>query len=93
MAVFAGEDARIQPGNLQEVTLHETAVAWIRYRLAKTVPPRPCQETEKQFAKRLKECVAYTHEHYKVNELNMESPQRVARIMEAEGGRIGRSAL
>ncbi len=70
--------------------LHETAVAWIRSRLAKTVPPRPWQETEGQYAKRLKECVAYINGHYKVKELNMEFPQRVARIMEATGSRISK---
>ena len=30
LTAFAGEDARIQPGNLQEVMFHETTVAWIR---------------------------------------------------------------
>ena len=90
LTAFAGEDARIQPGHLQEVMLHETAVAWIRYRLAKTVPPKPWEETEEQYAKRLKECVAYINEYYNVKELCMEFPQRVARIMEAEGGRIGK---
>ena len=89
-AAFAGEDARIQPGNLQEAMLHETAVAWIRYRLAKTVPPRPWEETEQEYAKRLKECVAYINEHHNVKGLNMEFTQRVARIMAADGGRISK---
>ena len=49
-AAFAGEDARIQPGNLQEAMLHETAVAWVRYRLAKTVLSRPWEATEQEYA-------------------------------------------
>ena len=29
---FWGEDAISQPGHLQELMLHETALAWLRYR-------------------------------------------------------------
>ena len=31
-----GDDASAQPGNLQELMLHETAVSWIRLRLARS---------------------------------------------------------
>ena len=40
-----GDDAGKQPGSLQEVLLHETAVAWIRRRLACTVPVNCWEET------------------------------------------------
>ena len=31
-----GDDASRQPGKLQEIMLHETAVSWLRVRLART---------------------------------------------------------
>ena len=34
LKAYYGDDASIQPGNLQEIMLHETAVAWIRRREA-----------------------------------------------------------
>ena len=35
-AATLGNDASVQPGCLQELMLHETAVSWIRVRLART---------------------------------------------------------
>ena len=40
-----GDNASAQPGHMQEVLLHETAVSWIRLRLAATVPSKPWLET------------------------------------------------
>ena len=37
---FFPADASVQPGQLQEVMLHETAVSWMRDSLAKTLPKR-----------------------------------------------------
>ena len=36
LRALLGEDASVQPGQLQELMLHETAVSWIRERLKKT---------------------------------------------------------
>ena len=33
LRAFSNDDASVQPGQLQEVMLHETAVAWMRVRL------------------------------------------------------------
>ena len=85
---FAGDDARIQPGNLQEAMLHETAVAWVRTRLHRTLPKRPWEEDDDTYAKRLKAAAAYINDNYKVADLCLEFPARVASILEAEGGRI-----
>ena len=44
---------------------HETAVSWVRQRLKRTLPPRPWDETEEQFGKRLKaagDCVMSNHD-------------------------------
>ena len=51
-----GEDARTQPGSLGDVLLHETAVSWMRVRLAETTPPRPWLETHEEYNQRLKAC-------------------------------------
>ena len=37
---FWGADASVQPGHLQEVMLHETAVSWLRVRLEASLPKR-----------------------------------------------------
>ena len=85
---FAGDDARVQPGNLQEAMLHETAVAWVRTRLDRTLPKRPWEEDDDAYAKRLKAAAAYINESHNVSGLCLEFPARVASILEAEGGRI-----
>ena len=43
LRAFWGEDASPQPGNLQEVHLHETAVSWVRHRLTRTTPKSVCK--------------------------------------------------
>ena len=49
-----GDDASVQPGTLQELMLHETAVSWIRLRLGRTVPAKPWEETRAEHTARLK---------------------------------------
>ena len=49
-----GDNAIVQPGHMQEVLLHETAVLWIRLRLASTVPNKAWLETKEQYASRLR---------------------------------------
>ena len=60
LRTFMGDDAGKQPGSLQEVLLHETAVAWIRRRLACTVPVKCWEETRQEYSTRLKRCCAST---------------------------------
>ena len=55
-----------QPGQLQEMMLHETAVAWMRLRLSKTKPREPWTETREQYGTRLKEIAAYINAEYDV---------------------------
>ena len=83
-----GDDASEQPGELQELMLHETAVAWCRYRLARCVPPRAWQETSAEYARRLKAVVADINRSLDVEGLCKELPSRVAQLIEAEGGRL-----
>ena len=55
---FWGDDASVQPGHLQEVLLHETAVSWLRHRLTETLPAKLWEETPAAFGARLRQCCA-----------------------------------
>ena len=48
-----GDNAIAQPGHMQEVLLHETAVSWVRLRLASTAPSKAWLDTKEQYASRL----------------------------------------
>ena len=45
LRAFFGCDASVRPSQLQEVMLHEAAVAWMRERRKKTLPTRSWAET------------------------------------------------
>ena len=45
-----GDDASVQPGRMQEVILHETAVARIRGRLTSTAPSEPWLCPDRRYA-------------------------------------------
>jgi hypothetical protein len=47
-----GEDASKQPGQLQEMLLHETAESWLRCRLGRSVPAECWSETREQYGAR-----------------------------------------
>ena len=55
---FWGDDASVQPGHLQELMLHETAVSWLRVRLERTLPSACWRETTEAFGTRLRACCA-----------------------------------
>ena len=82
-----GQDASVQPGCLQEMMLHETAMAWVRERLKKTVPKKPWEESIEAYGDRLKDVAAYINRHYDVDGLCRECPERVAMLMKTEGDR------
>ena len=90
LRAFMGNDASEQPGALQEVMLHETAVAWCRYKLAKCVPARPWLETVPEYRARLKSVAAAVNTHHNVEGLCWELPQRVEAVRLAEGARISK---
>ena len=85
-----GDDASLQPGALQEVMLHETAVAWCRYKLARCLPARPWLETPEEYRTRLKAAVAEVSATHDVESLCKELPARVAQLSLAEGGRLAK---
>ena len=43
LRAFMGEDNKIQPGQLQDLMLHETAVSWLRKKLMANGPAKPCK--------------------------------------------------
>jgi len=87
---FYAGDASRQPGNLQEVMLHETTVSWIRYREAITQLRQPWTETMEQFRARMRGIVQHINANHDVENLCKEMPDRVQDVIDAEGGRISK---
>ena len=88
---FHGANASIQPGQSGDLMLHETAVAWIRRRMAQTLPREPWRESEEEWGKRLKDTVAYINDKYDVEGLCREMPERMCTLVqEKQGDRIGK---
>ena len=85
---FMGQNARLQPGSLQEVLLHETAVSWMRVRLAETMPAKPWLETREQYSSRLRECCAAVNKLYNVDGLCRDFLARIAQLRVNKGGRL-----
>ena len=90
LTAFMGGNAALQPGSLQEMMLHETAVAWIRRGLTWSLPPKPWEETIEAFGARLREVVQKVNTEYNVQGLCKQLPQRVQDLHDAEGGRLGK---
>ena len=68
--------------------LHETAVSWMRLRLASSVPKQAWLETRQAFAARLKACCEDVNKHLDVEGLCRELPSRVQQLVDAKGGRL-----
>ena len=83
-----GEDASIQPGSLQELMLHETAVAWIRLRLTKCVPGHAWEESREAYGTRLKGVVDDINRSLDVEGLCRGFLKRIEKLVDREGGRL-----
>ena len=90
LKAFMGEDASVQPGCLQDGMLHETAMAWVRERLTKTVPRLPWEESIEAYGTRLKDVAAYINKHYDVAGLCRELPDRAAELLKRQGDRLSK---
>jgi len=90
LKAFFGNDASIQPGQLQEVMLHETAVSWMRERLKRTLPKKSWEETVEAYRSRLKACAAYINGKHDVEGLCLELPERVAELDKRKGDRLAK---
>ena len=83
-----GEDANTQQGRLQELMLHETAVSWMRRRLARTVPAQAWAETRQEYTSRLKACCDEINADLDVEGLCRDFPKRICQLVKNEGGRL-----
>ena len=90
LKAFFGVNASVQPGQLQEVMLHETAVSWLRVRLTKTVPKRSWEETLEAYRSRLKDCAAHINGHHDVAGLCRELPARLVELDRRKGDRLSK---
>ncbi len=88
LQAFMGTCAAQQPGALQEVMLHETAVAWLRACLTSSTPAAPWLETREEHAARLRHAVDYCNANYDVDALCRALPTRLERIVDAEGDKL-----
>ena len=90
LKAFFPSDASVQPGQLQDLLLHETAVSWMRVQLAKTRPKKDWEETVGQYVSRLKAAAAHINANHNVEGLGKEWPQRLHDLDAAEGDRLGK---
>lgn len=88
MRAYWGDNASQQPGALQELLLHETTVAWIRFLERRTLPKDPWGETEVQFCARLKQIAATINQEHDVDGLCREFPSRINELVKREGERL-----
>ncbi len=85
---FWGDDASLQPGHLQELMLHETAVSWLRFRLERSLPKRCWEETPEAFGARLRACCAQVNAELNVDGLCRAFPERIRKLKGRKGGRL-----
>ena len=90
LKAFFPKSAAVQPGQLQEVMLHETAVSWMRDRLTKTLPKRCWEEAPEAYRARLKACAAHINGTCDVEGLCRELPSRVKDLADREGDRLAK---
>ena len=87
LRAFMGANAARQPGDLKELMLHETAVAWLTRRLTVTTPARAWEETPETFGARLKDAATYVNEHHVVGRCVLQSVACARAEAAGEGGR------
>ena len=85
---FMQDDASVQPGQMGDLMLHETAVAWIRKLESATLPKRPWDEDANAFGARLKEIVAKINKMHDTESLCRELPERVEKLFEKKDGKL-----
>ena len=87
---FWGDDASIQPGKLQEVHLHETAVSWLRHQLMISIPNAEWKEPREQCTARIKACCAKINQSHDVDRLCHAFPRRIQALTVSGGDRINK---
>ena len=90
LKAFWGDDASAQPGKLQEVHLHETAVSWLRYQLMISIPNVEWKETREQRTARIKARCAKINQSDDVDWLRHAFPRRIQALIDSEGVRTNK---
>ena len=83
-----GDNARSQPGSLQDVLLHETAVSWLRKRLERSTPTKCWEETREAYGRRLKRCCEEVNKECDVTGLCRDFPKRMKLVSDKDGDRL-----
>ena len=86
LRAFWGDDASAQPGNVQEMMLHETAVSWMRHRLRLSTPKSAAEETRCEYESRLRDACRDINEHCDVEGLCRGFLKRMHALKDAQGG-------
>ena len=89
LRAYYGDNASVQPGNLQDVLLHETAVAWIRRRETRTRPEEPWKESPQDFGVRLRSIAQDINNKCNVEGLCRQLPRRLVDLADRAGDRLG----
>ena len=88
LKAYYGDNAAAQPGNMQDVLLHETAVSWIRHRETRCRPKVPWQESPADLGARLRLICQEINDKLDVEGLCKGWPKRVQEVVDVEGDRI-----
>ena len=83
-----GDNAAKQPGSLQDVLLHETAVSWLRHRLSRSTPRNCWEESREDYGRRLKRCCDEVNKECDVEGLCKGLPKRMKLLQEKDGDRL-----
>lgn len=88
LQAFMGENAIQQPGSMQDFLLHETAVSWLRHRLAQSTPKKCWTETRPEYGRRLKRCCEEVNKDLDVEGLSNGLPKRLKKLHDNGGDRL-----
>ena len=88
LQAFMGDSAVRQPGSMQDFLLHETAVSWLRHRLAQSTPMKCWEETRQEYGRRLKRCCEEVNNDLDVEGLCRQLPKRLKMLRDNGGDRL-----
>ena len=87
--LFWGNDAKMQPTDIPDMLLHETAVSWLRNVLRRAKPECvPWQESPEQWSRRMVCAVDEVNQKCDVEGLCRQFKERLEDCIEAGGDRI-----
>ena len=89
LRAYYGDDASVQPGNLQDVLLHKAAVSWIRRRETRTRPEEPWKESPQDLGVRLRSIAQDMNKNCNVEGPCRQLPRRLIDLADREGDRLG----